>query len=64
MNGWKKPQTRDYVAQEDIDDGVYIEYYYNYNIDDGTMDMDGEDYRAMRDLENTIKDMPHLITKS
>ena len=40
MNGWKKPQTWDYVTQEDIDDGLYIEYYYNYNIDDGTMDMD------------------------
>ena len=58
-----KPQRRDSVTQKDIDEGCYIEFYYIYDIDDGTLDMDGNDYKGLRQLENKLYHMPHLITK-
>lgn len=63
MDTWEKKQKRDFVTKEDIDEWLYIEYYYNYNIDDGTMDMDWCDYKGLRHLENSMYHMPHLITK-
>ena len=60
---WEKPQTRDEVTQDEVDEGYNIEYSYVYNIDTHRLTTTGEEHCELQDLEDEVNKVETFIFK-